>query len=506
MKKILTVFALLPGILGTYAQTLKEGNVIVRDNKDIHLDNLIGANSTGFYCWTIRTRGKGTDYYLEKFDLNGKRIFAREKEPTRSKINDKSIFLFTSNFDEPAEKKSFYYEEVGPNGDISEKRVLAEMNCPEREKNNRGFSSIFSPDGSKMMLVAYATERSGGPENTDLILYDAAMKVIWKQKLPVTYNGHTIRTDGYRIDNEGNMLLQISFVKQEGEEKAPRGTMAVVKANTKEFIPVSFDVSVDVDSYTIKVTNDGKAILAGVFKDPQEKDRKKRKTAPPRQAGIFCVGIDMKTGATNKSTASYFSESALQKLTYKTGAGGTNPGEKYLSVSQVVEMNGSVYVVVEHAYAITVSSSNGGSHTTNYQMELIVSKLKPDGNVEWTKVLPKSTQTRNSSSDETASTKYNFVISNNKMNFIYLDHPKNAEKYTIDNYEPGELGDVKGVRGPNVICVTLDASGNAERTIIHKNEDFCVIPQVEDILLNKKELVVYMKMGSEEKFGLVSFK
>jgi hypothetical protein len=214
----------------------------------------------------------------------------------------------------------------------------------------------------------------------------------------------------------------------------------------------------------------------------------------------------MKTGKASKSVASYLTASALEKLTYKS-VGGKEPGEKYISLIQIVEMNKIIYVVAENSYAITVSSSNGGGHTTDYHQELIVSKLNSEGSVEWTRVIPRSAGSRETGalSDETASTKYNFVINGNKMNFIYLDHPKNVKKYTLDNFEPGEFGSVQGIRGPNLICVSLDASGNAERNVLHENEDFCAIPQMEDVLLNKKNLIIYMKQGGDEKFGLIQF-
>jgi hypothetical protein len=509
MKKILAALMLLGSAAHSYSQSLKEFNVIKRDNKDIHLDNIIGANSSGFYCWAIRTRGKGTDFYIEKYDLNGQMQFSKQQESrAMTRVTDKSILLYFVDFDAAAGKKTFYYEELsGATGENLGHKTIAELSCSEKEKDSRIFRTSFSPDESKVLVVSQSTE-SGGPETTQLQFLDVnTMKPIWKQTLPVSYKGHVIRTDGFRVDNDGNAMFELGYLKQENESEAPRGSMAVLKANSKDIIPVSFDVNVDVTSFSIKITDDGKAILAGVFKDPEETDRKKKKTAPPRSAGLFYVAIDLKEGKAGKSTSSYFTEPALQKLTYKTNAGGKDPGDKYISIIQIVEMNKTFYVVAENSFAITVSSNNG-SHTTDYHMELIVSKLKSDGTIEWTKVLPKATGTRETyaMSDETASTKYNFVINNGKMNFIYLDHPKNAKKYTLDNYEPGELGTVQGVHGPNLICVSLDAAGNAERSILHENEDFCVIPQVEDVLFNnKKDLLIYMKNGKEEKFGTIGF-
>jgi len=128
------------------------------------------------------------------------------------------------------------------------------------------------------------------------------------------------------------------------------------------------------------------------------------------------------------------------------------------------------------------------------------------GRAVWMKVIPKSTSSRDtgSLSDETASTNYNLLTLNSKIYLIYLDHPKNADK-TVDNYDPERLGKVLGIRGPNVVCVSIDGDGNANKNVIHENEEFCMIPQVQDVLLDKSTLLVYMRKGKYEKFGTLVF-
>ncbi len=64
---------------------------------------------------------------------------------------------------------------------------------------------------------------------------------------------------------------------------------------------------------------------------------------------------------------------------------------------------------------------------------------------------------------------------------------------------------VLGLKGPNVILVSLDESGIATKNVIFENKDFSVIPQNQNILLEKNTLLMYLKKGKLEKLGTIIF-
>ncbi len=93
MQKIyLIILILFSQITFVSAQAqIKEWDEIQRENPDIHLDHLIRSDESGFYSLAIRTRGKGTDYYIEKYSKQGKMMFSQviKDEPSVTLVSKK---------------------------------------------------------------------------------------------------------------------------------------------------------------------------------------------------------------------------------------------------------------------------------------------------------------------------------------------------------------------------------------------------------------------------------
>ncbi len=513
MKKIyLSILILAVHITFSYSQaTIKEWDEIKRENPDIHLDHLIRSDESGFYTLAIRTRGKGTDYYIEKYNKQGKMMFSQtiKDEPYYTLIAPKYLYLFYTTYDKDAGKKTLTYQKLSSeSGEKLDEIELDELQSDEYGTYGRRFYMSLSPDKTKLLIVPQF-KWAGKPEETRFKLYDAVtMKLIWEKQIPNEFEDYKIQTGSFHLDNEGNVLFIYQYAVVLDDFKSDDkvgGSLAVINVKSKTIHQIKISLPEDklLTSHIINITESGTAVVAGVFKDPPIKGKKK-KGAPKRRAGVYYASIDLKTAKLGNESTTYFTDGVNAKLTYKFD-GSDAPGDKYIHATQIVEMDKSVYFIAENNYSITVSSNNGSS-TTNYHNELIVSKINSSGSVVWMKVIPKSTSSREtgSLSDETASTNYNLLTLNSKMYIVYLDHPKNADK-TVDNYDPERLGKVLGIRGPNVVCVSIDGDGNANKNVIHENEEFCMIPQVQDVLLDKSTLLVYMRKGKYEKFGTLVF-
>ena len=212
MKKIyLSILILAVHITFSYSQaTIKEWDEIKRENPDIHLDHLIRSDESGFYTLAIRTRGKGTDYYIEKYNKQGKMMFSQtiKDEPYYTLIAPKYLYLFYTTYDKDAGKKTLTYQKLSSeSGEKLDEIELDELQSDEYGTYGRRFYMSLSPDKTKLLIVPQF-KWAGKPEETRFKLYDAVtMKLIWEKQIPNEFEDYKIQTGSFHLDNEGNVLF-----------------------------------------------------------------------------------------------------------------------------------------------------------------------------------------------------------------------------------------------------------------------------------------------------------
>lgn len=117
-----------------------------------------------------------------------------------------------------------------------------------------------------------------------------------------------------------------------------------------------------------------------------------------------------------------------------------------------------------------------------YSREFIINKFNNTGKLEFMKVVPKNTTDKMNDDD--------IIESNDNLFVFYCEHPKNLEKFTLENFDPKEYNDVGDLRGPGAVCGKVDAKGNLSRQELFANETWCYYPGTGIILKEGKDLVV----------------
>lgn len=127
-----------------------------------------------------------------------------------------------------------------------------------------------------------------------------------------------------------------------------------------------------------------------------------------------------------------------------------------------------------------------------YAKDLLVVKLKKDNSFGWQAILPRYL----SAYDINLKTQLNVYFSNNKLNFVYLDHPKNIDK--LEDYDNMQLERNAALKGCNTIKVAVDLETGKldKKKIINYGTKNSLFPKSGSIILDNKLLLYNEKNDS----------
>lgn len=479
MKKLLSLALLVIIQISNLIsqEEIKQFPPIYQKHPEVVIEKIIGSDQTGFYATFLNKKEK--KYSLDKFDLEGKPVFSAkfEKSP-HVVLNNNTAYAFTIDFKD--KKAKLLESEVQLNsGAVSSPVQISEIEV--RKEHDYNFYYCLSPDKTKLLIVSkFFCVSDELPEKCIFQFYEInGMKKIWEKEIDNQYKEQYVSTDAYKVDNEGNVFLYYQYSKSIMALKAYTGNTAIgiIRSKEKGFVEIAlnFDPNIELPSFSSKLTNDNKLIIASVYRDVEKKDQLRR-------SGIYFVVIDMKTGKALATNTKALDENVEKKLSYKVKTSVVTSvehgsGDLFFNSEEIVEMHNNYYFVAE-----------------NYSSRLLVTKINPSaGTIEWEKVIPKN------------GSNYHVFAANNKINFVYLDHPGNA-KYQFDEVDFGDMGAIQGVHNSDVLLVTVDPTSQATKKIIHENKENCVMPQNVNIVLNNNSLLLYMENNrdKERSFGLIT--
>ncbi len=446
-----------------------------------NLSGFFTKENGGIFHSEIIEKDKKYTYILEKFnnDLTPmfKQTIAFENGESVQcvEIKQNKIFLFTTYYNDQDNTLFLRILDNASGKTVLDKRILGALPSDRFGVSGRTFSVEFSPDETKMLIVS-AFQWPKKPQQVKAEIYEtASLKILNSFNFPDAYNEIIIKTTSYNLTNDGNMLY--FFKPDVKEKKAPkRTTLGFYEANSKtnKFADLPLESKIIDNFYSSQ--KEGSLIMAGVFKDDYpKKDDKENK------AGIFSIVLNTKNGTVSNSKFEYFSAETDKKLSYKDGEGNKDLSEKKFSAKGMIKTKNGFYIIENLTYTRT-SEGKYATYITQFSREYVVSKIDETGKIEFIKIIPKYTSKNMYDGD--------FMESNNNLYLFYGDHPKNLEKFTLENYEPKEYDDVADVRGPVAVCVKVAANGTLSRQNIFRNETWCYYPGYGVITKNGSDMVV----------------
>jgi hypothetical protein len=533
------------------AQVKYQAGPELDNDRNSKLNRMIGGDETSFYAYRIRSKGKGTSFFVEKYDKKNLSP-AFSSEISLEDGDDKTIienvlfslgnvYIFRRSYDKNADKMTMYYQTVSSTGKVSTKLVpIVEINTDHYEYVD--FDVYLTPDNTKFLVKSSHKPNKDAEYKSDFSLFDVAGNMAKKwtktvnQRLSNNNNlqnvmsmfglGNWVKKDmsfvGLHVDNAENVYYCTLIAAKNSTEKEERYNLKMNTLNAGETAVKTVDLKFD-DDYEVKDIefhkgDDNSMVVGGFVKDLIE-----RKGRDLVKVGIFSFKVDLKSNAVVANPISFFDDNMLKALE------SNNKKSRYLNykMDYILPVGDAVYYVGEQ-YRETkrTSSSNYGSigsfGTSNtyweYEyMDVIVGKLNSQGKFEWVKNVPLRNEMRLDFAH--VFKQYIAVATSQYLYILCNDHPKNLARYEKESYEPSDLKSVTGIHGSNFVSNAINLNtGAITRSIVFENEKYCFAPIQErnrqymppsecEIFIpgRNNEVYIYTEDRGQDQFGKITF-
>lgn len=556
--KLLFFAAMLFYCMSDFAQVQMTNGPELDNDRDNKMNRMLGGDDNSFYCYRIRSKGKGTSFYIEKYNKKTlKPDFSKEvnlSEEGQTKIEDVeyasgNVFIFRREYDKKADKMTLFFQTVSSAGVVS--TDLKEITAITSDHYEFVDFDIY-PNASATKFIIKASFKADKKDSykTDFILMDAVgMKKVWTKRVnqKLFANGTSagaiassiifgtgINSEaegvgflGLYLDEKDNIYWGYNGLAKTATEKEKRYRLNLFTLNaseqTEKQLELTFDDDYLVSDIEFSKTSDNEIVMGGFIKDVIE-----RKGRDLVKCGIFSFKINTSGNSVTAKTFKFFDDAMLNALESNARR------SRYFKykLDYILPVGDATYYVGEQYNERWVQNTNnsyggmGGFGGNNgywvYEyMDVIIGKLNAKGEFEWIKNAPLRNEMQlNSGAPAHVFKQYIAVTTSKNLYILNDDHPKNIERYAKADFEPKDLKSVKGIHGSNFVCnvVSLGDGKVTNRVVLMKNEDYCFAPIQErnpqfippsdcEIFVQGKnnEVYIYTEDRGRDRFATIKF-
>jgi hypothetical protein len=508
LKKITTLSLVALSSLAFSQATMTNGPELDND-KDNKMNRMLGGDENSFYSYRIRSKGKGTSFYIEKYDKKSlKPVFSKEVnlgEEGNTKIEDVeyangNVFIFRRQYDKKADKMTLFFQTVSSAGVVSsDLKEITVVNSDHYEFVD--FDIFPNPSQTKFVIKSSYKANKADSYKTDFILMDAvSMKKTWtktvNQKLfsgggfsvgdalLAAFTTAAIKSDvegvgflGLYIDAKDNLYWGYNGLAKNASDKEKRYRLHLYTLNAadqkEKDLELTFDDDYMVNDIEFSKTGENEVVIGGFIKDVLE-----RKGRDLVKCGIFSFKVNVSTNTVANKTFKFFDDNMLTALESNARR------SRYFKykLDYIIPVGDATYYVGEqyNEFYVKNSSNSYGSSSGNWHyeyMDVIIGKLNAKGEFEWIKNAPLRNEMILGQVAHVFK-QYIAVATSKNLYILNDDHPKNIERYQKADFEPKDLKSVKGIHGSNFVCNTVSLKDGTvtNRQVLMKNEDFCFAP------------------------------
>ena len=157
------------------------------NDRDSKMNRMLGGDDNSFYTYRIRSKGKGTSFFVEKYDKKSlKPLFSKEinlGEEGNTKIEDVeyangNVFVFRRQYDKQTDKMTLFFQTVSSTGAVS--NDLKEITVVTSDHYEFVDFDIYpNPSQTKFIIKSSHKADKKSEYTTDFILMDAvSMKIM----------------------------------------------------------------------------------------------------------------------------------------------------------------------------------------------------------------------------------------------------------------------------------------------------------------------------------------
>lgn len=484
---------------GVDAQAKFTPGPTLNSDKNNNFNRMLGGDESGFFCYRIRSKGRGTSFFVEKYSKSSMKLeFSKEvnlgEDENETTIEDVeyasgNVYVFRRSYDKKNDKMTLFFQTVSAAGVVA--KDLKEVVVIKTDHYEFVDFEIFpNPSKTKFLVKAAYKADKKDTYKTDLIIIDA-VNIKKQNSRRVEQNLHISSVSGalafffgmgdeqesstvigmYMTDNDDIFYCLNEPIKGDKERRRNLNLYTLkAGADKPQVVNLPFDDSYFVGDIEFSVAADKDVVIGGFLSDVVE-----RKGRDLVKRGIFSFKVNPGSNSVVGKTVYFFEDKMLAALE------STPKRAKYdnYKLDYIIPVGDATYYVGElyRLTVVTTYNSNGSSTTTyNYDyMDVIVAKLNSKGVFEWIVNSP----LRNDMSLKYGHVFKQYIAYNTNKNLYILcnDHPKNMARYEKADFEPKDLKSVSGIHGSNFVCNAIDLkTGNIKRQVVFENEDFCFAP------------------------------
>jgi len=525
-QRITLIFILLLSFSQAYGQITYQAGAPLKIDEDRRLNQILGSDQTGFYCYRVRYKGQGTDYFVEKYDNNKQNLLFEKQlefgDLEYVKIENvihlqDGIYVFFRTYEKAKRKIHLWCTTIQPNGTMSKmKEVLA---LPARFLEFTHFRIYNNPAELKFLvkLCQKQTDQMEDPfESSFYLINKTTFATEWVKKVDqqLLKEDESLRfiplqrlLGLYFDDNNDIYYATSSFTKKspEGMQFYNLSLNCLKAAEDKPLaLPLEMEESMRIPDVKFAKQNNQLFVL-GFYKNLIEK--------PGRdftQCGVFNFTVSLPDYKLESKSCSDFNPqlSAKLDLTYSH-----SKHYKY-TVDQILKLGTSTYLIGQQYNTMEYYGQNKSILKSNY-MDIIVAKLNSKGEFEWITNLP----FRKKMFDLHISKQYIAYALNDNLYIMYNESPGNAKKISKKDYNPSSLDLPKKEKGTNFTFHAISMKdGSLKSGIIFQNKKYCFTPifepnvdfyPPEDSQLfcpmsdSSNEIIIYTEKSGQGQFGKI---
>ncbi len=327
--------------------------------------------------------------------------------------------------------------------DIKSQEPQKLCSFPVDKKRQKNVTILVSEDKKHFALVNEVFERKEDPA-INCAVFDEDFKMVWKKtnlKIRTKYPEYNI--ENMILGNDNNIYLYYeTYLKEKRMIVQFESSMICINDEGLEKEVIKFEKFMPAQSKVFQ--NKDKIMLIGYYllsgKDGLQ--------------GVYTATYNLKDKSFSNINQSKFQQSLINEANFNT-----NPNSKKtltisnLEIKNIFPLSDDGMIVFSEDAEITIFTtydSRGGSRTDYFYNNYCIfySKINKEGEIEWTKIIPKSQFSKNTSGSVNSFAAYQ---GENAIYLFYNDHEKNLAA------GPDDIKTTKFKKGGNnIYCVKVD--------------------------------------------------
>ena len=490
------------------------------------LSDIIGYDETGIYALKTTAKGvfnAGSSFVLEHYSNEMKRTKSERLELVEQGRSKKLEFItqfndqlrvFSSFPNQKLKKNILYVQSINKRTLQlrSDLQKIGEIDYAGNSKRNAGgYDFVISRRGAKMLVYYNLPYERGQNEKFGFHMLDQDLNPIWEKQVTLPYKDELFVVEDYQVDDQGNVyLLGVVYKnkrksKRNGLPNYQYRILAYTKNGTElNQYPIEIKEKFLTDM-KIAVNEEGNIICGGFYSE----------VGTFSINGSYFLKVDGETKAIlSKSFKEFGIDFITQNMTEKEERKTMKKERKgkdtelfnYDLNEIIIQEDGGAIFIGEQYFVKELNYPNpdpfgGLSYVTDYQYyynDIIVVKVSPDGQLEWTEKIPKKQRTLN---DNGFYSSYALSVVGDKLYFVFNDHPKN-----LFYKGSGKVHYFNKNREALVVLVEVDKEGKQTREALFsaKRSETLTRPLVCEQIATD-ELVLFCQRKKAHQFARVIF-